>query len=197
MQSAIPLVGKGDEEDGDDASSGFVATPRPRLLGLPCWRQGEQAPGRATRAAAVLVVLLLLYALLGGGEDEGDAPPDPPTSPAAPTAPPPATPAAQRTETVYYFGDPQIGMGKSGWEMDRDRFAAAARASDGATAVVVAGDVVNVWDNQQYIDAASEVLAMFEAPQGVHLSRGIHVVPGNHGACRSLALLLRGCWLFT
>ena len=191
MQSAIPLVGKGDEEDGDDASAAFVATPRPQLRGLPCccWRAGEQAPGRGTRAAAVLVALLLLYALLGGGEEGGDASSDPPTSPAAPTAP--------RTETVYYFGDPQIGMGKSGWEMDRDRFAAAARASDGATAVVVAGDVVNVWDNQQYIDAASEVLAMFEAPQGVHLSRGIHVVPGNHGACRSLALLLRGCWLFT
>jgi 3',5'-cyclic AMP phosphodiesterase CpdA len=72
-------------------------------------------------------------------------------------------------------------MGNSGYRMDAARFAAAARASDGAAAVVVAGDLVNVWDDDEYIAAAHEVLDLFDAaPGGVHVAAGINLVPGNH-----------------
>lgn len=76
--------------------------------------------------------------------------------------------------------DTQIGMGDQGPDMDAKRFKAAARDTNGATAVVVAGDIVNQWDNQVFIDLALEALALFDAPQGVHLTHGIHLVPGNH-----------------
>lgn len=71
-------------------------------------------------------------------------------------------------------------MGNLGPEMDARRFKVAARAADGAAAVVVAGDIVNEWNNQEYIDLASDALALFNAPHGVHLTNGVHLVPGNH-----------------
>ena len=111
-------------------------------------------------AAGVLVVLIVLFA-------------------ATPTLPRPVA-AVTTTEKILYLGDPQIGMGNSGWEMDKARFAAAASVADGLTAVVVAGDVTNDWQNDVFAIAASEVLAMFNTTHGVHVTKGVHVVPGNH-----------------
>eukprot|EP01045_Picozoa_sp_COSAG04_P057166 COSAG04_NODE_27097_length_286_cov_1.860963_1_plen_63_part_01 len=39
-----------------------------------------------------------------------------------------------QAETVVYFGDPQIGFGRSGWQEDELRFASAARAASNASA---------------------------------------------------------------
>ena len=60
------------------------------------------------------------------------------------------------TETILYLGDPQIGMGNSGFLMDKLRFAAAAAVAEGMTAVVVAGDVTNDWTDDRFAAAASE-----------------------------------------
>ena len=76
--------------------------------------------------------------------------------------------------------DTQIGMGNQGPQMDAKRFEVAARNADGAAAVVVAGDIVNEWDNQEYVDLAERALALFDAPHGIHLTSGVHLVPGNH-----------------
>lgn len=127
--------------------------------------QRKLAAGAA--AALVLVVLIVAVSVASGGGDASGAGSSAQAGEAA-------------AEIVYYLGDPQIGMGKLGADMDQARFEAAARSADGATAVVVAGDVVNQWDNQDWIDKATAVLALFDAPRGVHLLRGVHVVPGNH-----------------
>ena len=76
--------------------------------------------------------------------------------------------------------DTQIGMGNQGPQMDAKRFEVAARNADGAAAVVVAGDIVNEWDNQEYIDLAERALALFDEPHGIRLTSGVHLVPGNH-----------------
>ncbi len=156
-------------------------------------------------AALAVVVALALFATASGGDDSDasgaeDSSSFPPASRSKEQ-----NAGAGPAETVYYFGgahspvllrvylilrairpvrqpaaDTQIGMGDSGPEMDARRFEVAARDADGAAAVVVAGDIVNEWNNQRYIDLASEALARFDAPQGVHLTNGVHLVPGNH-----------------
>ena len=85
-----------------------------------------------------------------------------------------STSSSEAEETVAYFGDPQIGFGKSGWQEDEARFAAAAKAVSGAVAaVVVAGDLVNVWDNSTLTRGFDQVWhAMLDAKW--------HFVPGNH-----------------
>ena len=82
----------------------------------------------------------------------------------------------QPLESVFYFGDPQIGFGHSGWIMDEKRFASAALAASnaGAAAVVVAGDLVNVWDNATQMGGFDQVWpTMFDRAR-------VHLVPGNH-----------------
>ena len=92
-----------------------------------------------------------------------------------PHAPPPPPPAGEQ-ERIFYLGDPQIGFGKTGWRQDEARFAAAAAAAHaaGAAAVVIAGDLVNVWDN-------ATLTAGFDAvwPSQFNASK-VHLVPGNH-----------------
>ena len=156
-----------DTDDNDTESAMPIGDAPPKVEGMRRLA--------AAAAAAVLVLVLIVAAVSsGGGGAEGGAGP----GQAVPTTSDSGSRAA--TETVHYFGDPQIGMGKLGPEMDKKRFEAAARESDGVAAVVVAGDIVNQWNNQQYIDLATEVLALFDAPQGVHLTNGVHIVPGNH-----------------
>ena len=78
------------------------------------------------------------------------------------------------SETVVYFGDPQIGFGRSGWQEDELRFASAARAASNASAVVIAGDLVNVWDNATLTGGFDKVWpSMFDRQK-------VHLVPGNH-----------------
>lgn len=84
-------------------------------------------------------------------------------------------PVLPNRETIYYFGDPQIGFGSDGWRMDQLRFATAAQRTTNATAVVIAGDLVNVWSNATHNQAFNTVLTeLFPKPDKVHL------VPGNH-----------------
>lgn len=81
---------------------------------------------------------------------------------------------AATSEQVFYFGDPQIGFGKSGYQEDEARFAAAAKAASGAAAVVVAGDLVNVWDNATLTGGFDKVWpSMFDRQK-------VHLIPGNH-----------------
>ena len=54
------------------------------------------------------------------------------------------------TELVMYLGDPQIGFSGNATE-DTARFGLAADAAKGATAVVIAGDLVNIWDNTSQV----------------------------------------------
>lgn len=160
-----------DTDDNDTESAMPIGDAPPKVEGMRRLA--------AAAAAAVLVLVLIVAAVSsGGGGDEGGAGPGQAVPSSLPTTSDSGSGAA--TETVHYFGDPQIGMGKLGPEMDKKRFEAAARESDGVAAVVVAGDIVNQWNNQQYIDLATEVLALFDAPQGVHLTNGVHIVPGNH-----------------
>jgi len=78
------------------------------------------------------------------------------------------------SETIFYFGDPQIGFGKSGWRDDELRFASAAKSASLADAVVVAGDLVNVWNNSTLTGGFDWVWpAMFQKGK-------VHLVPGNH-----------------
>lgn len=85
-----------------------------------------------------------------------------------------AASTAGTSEQVFYFGDPQIGFGKSGWQEDEARFAAAAKAASGAAATVVAGDLVNVWDNATLTGGFDDVWPSKFDKQKVHL------IPGNH-----------------
>jgi dihydrodipicolinate synthase/N-acetylneuraminate lyase len=61
-------------------------------------------------------------------------------------------------ETVLYLGDPQIGFSGNATE-DAIRFGLGADAAKaaGATAVVVAGDLVNSWDSASQIALFKEV----------------------------------------
>lgn len=85
------------------------------------------------------------------------------------------------TEVVYYLGDPQIGFSDpqnhTDWHLDAARFgqAAAAAAADPRTAaVVVAGDLVNIWNSSDQIQLYKSVWpSKFPAC-------GVHQVPGNH-----------------
>eukprot|EP00729_Bicosta_minor_P018292 gene18292-27137_t len=91
-----------------------------------------------------------------------------------PSPPPPVPPGEQ--EKVFYLGDPQIGFGTAGWRQDEARFAAAATAAHaaGAAAVVIAGDLVNVWDN-------ATLTSGFDAVWPSHFDASkVHLVPGNH-----------------
>ena len=79
-------------------------------------------------------------------------------------------------EKVFYLGDPQIGFGQTGWQQDEARFAAAAAAAHaaGAAAVVIAGDLVNVWDNETLTSGFDAVWpSQFDASK-------VRLVPGNH-----------------
>ena len=58
--------------------------------------------------------------------------------------------------------------------MDELRFAAAAKAAADSAAVVIAGDLVNVWDNTTLTGGFDQVWpAMFDRQR-------VHLVPGNH-----------------
>ena len=83
---------------------------------------------------------------------------------------------AVRSEKVFYLGDPQIGFGQTGYRQDEARFAGAAAAAHaaGASAVVIAGDLVNVWDNVTLTSG-------FDAVWPSHFDASkVHLVPGNH-----------------
>ena len=70
-----------------------------------------------------------------------------------------------------------ITLGKAGFRQDEARFAAAATAAHaaGAAAVVIAGDLVNVWDN-------ATLTSGFDAVWPSHFDASkVHLVPGNHG----------------
>lgn len=78
------------------------------------------------------------------------------------------------SERVFYLGDPQIGFGHEGWQMDVKRFhAAAARASQG-DAVLIAGDLVNNYDNATQMKGFDQVWPSAFEPRTAHL------IPGNH-----------------
>ena len=87
----------------------------------------------------------------------------------------------EESETVVYFGDPQIGFGRSGWQEDELRFASAARAASNASAVVIAGDLVNVWDNATLTGGFDKVWPSMFDRQRVHLVPGNHDVNGDGG----------------
>eukprot|EP01052_Picozoa_sp_SAG31_P030042 SAG31_NODE_3047_length_4749_cov_3.010968_1_plen_436_part_00 len=90
--------------------------------------------------------------------------------------PPPPAPLPADTERVFYLGDPQIGFGRSGWQEDETRFAAAAKAAHAvnATAVVVAGDLINVWNNATLTGGFLDIW-----PRKFDRGR-VHLIPGNH-----------------
>ena len=78
-------------------------------------------------------------------------------------------------EVVFYLGDPQIGFSSatdhSDWKLDATRFgaAAAAAAADPLTAaVVVAGDLVNVWNSSEQIALYKAVWPTKFPACGVH-----------------------------
>jgi len=76
----------------------------------------------------------------------------------------------------YHFGDPQIGFGLDGWEMDVSRFSQAATlaVSGAAKRVGIAGDLVNSFNNQTQLNGFSSVWpSQFK---GVP----VDLVPGNH-----------------
>jgi 3',5'-cyclic AMP phosphodiesterase CpdA len=76
----------------------------------------------------------------------------------------------------HYFGDPQIGFGTDGWEMDVSRFSQAASlaVSGNARRVPIAGDLVNSWNNQTQLDGFNSVWpSQFK-------SVPVDLVPGNH-----------------
>jgi hypothetical protein len=91
-------------------------------------------------------------------------------------------------ELVYYLGDPQIGFGTQGWQEDVARFAAVAAIAENSTGnsssgssssssgVVVAGDLVNVWDNSTFLGGFDAIWPAHFAPD----RGGVHLVPGNH-----------------
>jgi len=80
------------------------------------------------------------------------------------------------TYTFYYFGDPQIGFGTDGWEMDVSRFSQAATlaVSGGAKRVAIAGDLVNSWNNETQLEGFDSVWPS----QFKNVS--VDLVPGNH-----------------
>ena len=82
----------------------------------------------------------------------------------------------EEVEVFHYLGDPQIGFGHQGWQEDVKRFAQVATiASDAnATAVVIAGDLVNVWNSPQLVGGFDSVW-----PKDFK-SELTHLVPGNH-----------------
>ena len=94
----------------------------------------------------------------------------------SPPKPPPPPPLPAGTERVFYLGDPQIGFGRSGWQEDETRFAAAAKAAHAvnATAVVVAGDLINIWDNTTLTGGFLDIW-----PREFDTGR-VHLIPGNH-----------------
>ena len=94
----------------------------------------------------------------------------------------------QEEELLYYLGDPQIGFGNSGWQEDVQRFSYVAsvveNSSTPSSGVVVAGDLVNVWNNAQQIGGFDGIWPTHFAPS----NGGVHLVPGNHdinSACSS------------
>jgi hypothetical protein len=84
------------------------------------------------------------------------------------------------SDLVYYLGDPQVGFGTSGWQADVARFSYVAGlvANNSETAgVVIAGDLVNVWDNRTLMGGFDEIWpAHFDPAQ----RDDVHLVPGNH-----------------
>jgi 3',5'-cyclic AMP phosphodiesterase CpdA len=73
--------------------------------------------------------------------------------------------------TFYHFGDPQIGFGLEGVAQDVARFAAAAKIATGQ--VVIAGDLVNTFNNATQLAGFHNVWpARFVEQPGL--------VPGNH-----------------
>lgn len=77
-------------------------------------------------------------------------------------------------ETVLHLGDPQLGFSGNATE-DEIRFGLAADAAvrRNASAVVIAGDLVNVWDD------ASQV-ARFRSVWPSRFPPNVGIVPGNH-----------------
>jgi len=78
--------------------------------------------------------------------------------------------------TFHHFGDPQIGFGDDGWEMDVSRFSQAATlaVSGGAKRVGIAGDLVNSWNNDTQLNGFATVWpSQFK-------SIPVDLVPGNH-----------------
>jgi 3',5'-cyclic AMP phosphodiesterase CpdA len=78
--------------------------------------------------------------------------------------------------SFFYFGDPQIGFGLEGWEKDVSRYLEAAKDAQTAQTkrVVIAGDLVNSYNNQTEIKGFAEVwpLQFGKVP--------VFLVPGNH-----------------
>jgi hypothetical protein len=64
------------------------------------------------------------------------------------------------------------GGGRGRWQEDEARFAAAAHAAANASAVVIAGDLVNVWDNVTLTGGFDAVCPALFDRQRVHLIPG-------------------------
>jgi 3',5'-cyclic AMP phosphodiesterase CpdA len=78
-------------------------------------------------------------------------------------------------ETIFYLGDPQIGF-SGNLTLDAHRFNLAAEAAAGNSAAwaVVAGDLVNIWNNITQIELYKSVWP------GSFAATPVHQVPGNH-----------------
>jgi len=90
-----------------------------------------------------------------------------------------------QTSLFFHFGDPQIGFGLEGWEKDVARFQEAAEdAVKAAVArVVIAGDLVNGYDNETEINGFKSVWPKQFGNVPVFL------VPGNHDVSSETTLL--------
>jgi predicted phosphodiesterase len=96
--------------------------------------------------------------------------------PGEPTPEAPYPAPAPEAEVFFYLGDPQIGFGSKGWHEDVQRFSAVADIANesNCTAVVIAGDLVNVWDN-------ATLTGGFDDVWPTHFKKNnVHLVPGNH-----------------
>ena len=79
-------------------------------------------------------------------------------------------------DVLFYLGDPQIGFGETGWEEDVARFSYVAELSNKSNpaAVLVAGDLVNVWNN-------ATLTSGFDDVWPTHFEKNrTHLIPGNH-----------------
>lgn len=86
-----------------------------------------------------------------------------------------AAATAVETEEVFYLGDPQIGFsGNASIDAKRFGFAAAAAVAAGASHVVIAGDLVNIWNSSEQV---SLYMSVWPSSFG---SATAHQIPGNH-----------------